>query len=402
MKRSLKNCMLFVLTFMLILWCNQASSGAVISPEFLLCPDNIDFFSVLPGNGNPGKNVGFITVSNNDSFLLGESGDTVYHISDQGNAVYAFALDLPDHEKSGVHIKAGFEAEDRFVFVAYDYQSDNSIIAITGINGKLLYSQTIPAAIRDAKQLDDGLLLCGSKNVQDAVSGQMYLLPWAAKINETGEIVWEYTETAIKKDVKQWYRVMKLCAGSGNADEYVFIVMEHNECIRWSALHIDSKGDYVSDNTIPIEQYQLDASVDIRDAWLEDDKQILLINSYNDQGETSYLLTIRNQEILWTYSPPIDQLILTAIPIREGYACISTKNTETFSKVSILFLDDKGKLVSELPYSHTDLTQDVRIDIGLSRLIFSHNMDLWGIGISASGSLDGIHSYIYITRFIAP
>lgn len=67
-----------------------------------------------------------------------------------------FTLNQHDVVGDGVHIKAGGQFGQTFVFAAYDYQHDCSYMAIANPDGNICYSGSIPAAVNDTVLLDDG------------------------------------------------------------------------------------------------------------------------------------------------------------------------------------------------------------------------------------------------------
>ena len=368
--------------------------------ETLLCPQNIDRYFTLHGDGMPGKSVGIVTPLRDQTFLVGETGNTCYHVDDVGNIIAKYTIEHPDFDGDGIHIKAGGQFNHTFVFAAYDYQRDISYIAIADPDGTMRYSEPIPAAINDTVLLDDGMLLCGSMQARDHVSSRNYMLPWAAKINGVGDIVWQYTEKTAEKKPSKSSRVFTHCVA--DSDAYYFIRVEHNQNLLWSVLQIDNKGLVAEENLLPLEQYQQYGSVDIRKALLNHGELLLLVSAYNKRGEKiNSILATKGAEFLWAHDISAGRSILSFSTTEGGYVCVSAAMTETFSEIDLLLINNTGRIIQQLPFSRDDATQELRSSHLLSRLV-QNDADLWGVGVLSCSSPDEARSWIYMVRFNIP
>lgn len=67
-------------------------------------------------------------------------------------------------------------------------------------------------------------------------SNRACVLPWAAKINSTGDIVWEYTEKAMPKMSRSFMHCV------ANSDDCYCVCVEYDQDLRWSVLQLDANG----------------------------------------------------------------------------------------------------------------------------------------------------------------
>lgn len=373
-----------------------AASAFCTEQETLLCKQNVDIYFTLGRDSALGKSVGIVTPLKDQTFLVSESGNTCYHIDGAGNIIEQFTLNHHDVTGDGVHIKAGGQFGQTFVFAAYDYQRDCSYIAVTNPDGTIRYSGSIPAAINDTVLLDDGILLCGSAQAMDHASNRACVLPWAAKINSVGDIVWEYTEKAMPKMSRSFMHCV------ANSDACYFVCVEYDQDLRWSVLQLDINSLAIEETLLPLEQYQQYGSADIRETLLNGDDLLFLVSAYNEQGKkVDSILAIREEGLSWTHDIPEGCSVLSILDIDGGYACVSALMTETFSEIDLLFINNSGRLTRQIPFSYDDATQDERIVYLLSRLT-QNEAGLWGVGSLFHSFLNMTSSCIFMVRFTFP
>lgn len=318
-------CSLLIST--LLINCHGLTNASEFDDLDLLCAQKIDMCFSLPGNSEVGKQVGIASALGNGTFLLGEAGSICYQVDEYGNILKQFVLCHPDHDANAVQIKAGAVFDNRFVFAVMNYDNDSSYIATCEPDSTVIYSDTIQAAIEDVITLDDGLLLCGSIKVTNI--GQTNIRPWAAKINAAGTMMWEYTEDDINSDTPKGYKKIAHCVAEKAM--YYVVCVENIERLYWTILQLDRNGCLINEFAIPVDKYQPDGDITIRDAVIQDGVFLLALSIRDNLNELkSSILAVKEEREIWAYDVPDNHVILSVAATQNGYAYTSATFTETF------------------------------------------------------------------------
>lgn len=394
--------LMFVLVIVLFFpACCVSEDSAMPSLENLFCIKEHKCFFIPYDNDMAGKSVGIFTVLKDDTFLIGESGNTCYRVNCEGVILNRFTLIHPDQNDMSVQILAGGGEGDQYVFASCDYANSTCIIDVAAPDGSIHHSETISVGLKYASPIEEGLLLCGYQEVQSEKANQSQLSPWAAKVDYSGKIVWEYTEISSPENNGTGYNQIAELGYSDVNDTYL-VCREYGAELQWYILRLDENGDLVDKKLLSLESYMSNGSIEVHDVIAKDNILLLEVSAFENQmstGSTSCLIAIKEAEVLWEYRSPKNSRIVWFSENGNDIVSIKTDENENCAEFNLIGFSSEDQNAFELPLAYAERTQDSGFEIWIPKLIRSEDGKIWGAGVLTSYSPSDMHSYLFMTCF---
>lgn len=367
--------------------------------ELLLVKENACFF--IPSDQDlSGKSISVFSLLEDGTFLIGESGNTCYRVNGQGDVLNAFTLTHTNLDTT-VYIRAA-NGSDPYVFASVDYTDGSCVIDVAASDGTVFYSQTLPVGFNYAAPIEEGLLLCGYQEIPVEGEDRSQFVPWAAKVDHNGKIVWEYVEAVdFSSDDAEYIRTAILACSDD--DSTYLVCSELSDDRRWYVLQLDENGDLVDKKTLPLEPYKSNGMLEPCDVIAKDG--MLLIEAYTFEDRTSaestsYLIAMDETEIAWAYKAPKGSRIVLLPEDGDEIISIKAVQNEDSAAYNLIDFSTETQNTFESLFAYVQQTQERAYEIWITKLIRGQGGELWGAGILTACS--EMHSYPFMMRFILP
>ena len=368
----------------------------VYDPSSILCPDLIDNYFTIPDDGMPRKNCNFFTQLSDDTFLLGENGNTCYHVNAFGDVLQAVEVIHPDFHSESSVVWIANVVDQNMIVATYSYEHNATALAVIDSAGHVEFSPVIKKVLKKAIPLKDGLLLCGSQDVLDNQTGILEARPWAAKVNQYG-ICWEYTYDQLLGTGKSELDWFELC--SADQDGYLFfrdwVMGTKYQC---SIIRLSHDGSFVEEQVLN-EDGTFDPGFTPRALSVKDSRIYLLGDLYDTNNNSAYLPTLfsidQNEGVQHRSYPDAEDiggLVLTD----EGYVFITYRHSKN-PGVSLMMTDFNGNPIKTIDFSDFSASQDARTKHSVHEIV-SDPSGIWCAGVTSYGSSDELCSSLFLSH----